>query len=409
MTPTIRYALIGTILFIVAGLGGWYFFIRAKQAEIQAADAGRGAGTAPSFASRVGSTYENIVSTLTETFTGDRDNNNAFDGERLVQVSKTPTAGAGFVGSGTSTRLRFVERGTGYVFDFLPETGALERLTNTLIPRTYEAQIEASGRMITISEEDDGSFSTARARVATTTDNGETLYPLLRTFLPSAITATAISPGGGELFYIVDTESGGKGVRTGWSGGAEREVLSSALSGWRAWWLQTGKIILVQKPSDEAMGYAYELGENGRMTPLARAPGLTLVPHPSMQAFISGASLAGDVSLSVRAGTSSTQIQLPLKTTADKCVWHPRELTAYCATPQTRPPARFLDLYHRGEAHTSDAWWRVDARDGTVKLLLPTGNATIDVERPVIDASGRGIAFINAVDKSLWILEIPNE
>jgi len=408
LTPTLRYILIGAIVVIIFGLGGWYFFIRAKQAGIETGDAGRGLGEAPSFVSRVGSTYENIVSTLTETFTGERESGSEFERERLSQVSKTPTAGAGFVGSGTSTRLRFVERGTGYVFDFTPETGALERLTNTLVPRTYEAHIGASGRMITRSEEEDGSFSTAKARIATTTAAGETLYPLLRTFLPNSITTAVLSPENDELFYIVDTDTGGRGMRAAWAGGAEREIFSSMISGWRAWWLPSGKLVLAQYASDGAVGYAYEIGESGRMTVLVRGLGLTFLPHPREQAFISGAS-TNDLSLFVRAGTSSTDTLLPLKTIADKCVWHPRELTAYCATPQTKPAANFLDLYHRGEIHTSDAWWRIDARDGEVELLLPTGNATIDVERPVIDDSGERIAFINALDKSLWILEIPNE
>lgn len=408
-SPALRYAFIGTILLIVVGLGGWYVFIRGKQADIESSDASRGVGlTAPSFVSQVGSTYENIVSTLAGAFTGDRGNTSSADEAQLVQVSKSPTAGAGFVGRATSTRLRFVERGSGYVFNYNLETGALERLTNTLVPKTYRASIAINGNMLMQGEEEGGEVIMARARLSTTTVPGETFFTLTRTFFAGNVTAAALRPEGDEVFYISRTESGGKGVRALWSGDNEKEIVSSMVSGWDATWLPSDRIILVQKPSDGTVGYAYEVGNGGGLILLARAEGMTFLPHPASKAYIYGAS-SKELTLSVRAGTTSTDVLLPLKTIADKCVWHPKDAVAYCAVPQTSPPPNFLDAYHRGEIHTSDAWWRVDGNAGTVELLLPPGDTAIDVEDPVIDASGSAITFINSADKSLWYLRISND
>src|SRR3989344_5709538 len=58
----VYYILAGVILFILFGLGWWYFFLRAQQGELRATDRARGAGTEiPSFESGAGSTYGNLV------------------------------------------------------------------------------------------------------------------------------------------------------------------------------------------------------------------------------------------------------------------------------------------------------------------------------------------------------------
>jgi len=74
--------------------------------------------------------------------------------------------------------------------------------------------------------------------------------------------------------------------------------------------------------------------------------------------------------------------------------------------PQRPTPADFLDLWHRGEVHTADAWWRVDMSAGSTELLYSPGDIMLDVESPVIDDEGEYIAFMNAADKSLWLLRI---
>jgi hypothetical protein len=67
-------------------------------------------------------------------------------------------------------------------------------------------------------------------------------------------------------------------------------------------------------------------------------------------------------------------------------------------------------MWYRGEIHTSDEWWKIDATTGSTTMIYSpkvSNNVSIDVDRPVIDATGNYIAFINAADKSLWMLKIP--
>ena len=43
---------------------------------------------------------------------------------------------------------------------------------------------------------------------------------------------------------------------------------------------------------------------------------------------------------------------------------------------------------------------------GSTKLLYAPGDIMLDVENPAIDDAGAYIAFMNAADKSLWLLRI---
>jgi len=424
--PTLRYLLIAIIFLTLVALGSWYLFLRTKQGEITDVDARRGTDLpARSFGSPVGSTYENIVSNLPAS-AGSDGGEEAGKLPRLAHINKTPVAGAGFVGSGTSTRVRFVERGTGFVFDVSPETGTLERLTNTLVPHIYRALITKTGAVIAQSESETGAATTFVGTVSATSSS-ETTRVLSQKPLAEGIRSFAVSPDGKEIFYIVEEPGGAVGIRAasdgtpakGESASGGKQIFSSAISGWQVRWSSNDRIILIQNASDNVAGYAGEIGKDGAFAPLIRnVPGLTLLPRPSSQsnspALLYGAS-SGGLSLFMRVNETSTAALLPIRTIADKCVWAPAPpkttqdkppLVAYCAVPQGSPPSDFLNRWYRGEVHTTDAWWRVDASAVSAEILYSPGSIELDVENPVIDDSGTYIAFMNAADKSLWLLRI---
>ena len=418
----LRYALIALVVLILVGLAWWYFFLSSKGETLRESDAGRGAGLeAPSFGSAIGSTYENILSSLA-TLAGQTGAEGTTTPPRLLQVSKTPAAGLGFVelgspsrknsdGQSTSTALRFVERSTGYVLEVSPQSGVVTRLTNTLIPRVYEAEVSRDGRVIErFLDGANGAVVTILGSIpVASTTAGDMLRALTQQRLPDGIRSIAFSPDGKELLYIAPGETGGAaGVRVNADGAKPQKIFSSSIPGWRVDWLRDGRIILVQNASDGVPGYAYELGKGGSLSPLVPpAPGLTLLARPLSSALIFGASSGSSLTLSARLDKKSSVSELPLRTIADKCVWSPSEqFVVFCAVPQRPTPANFLDLRHRGEAHTADAWWRVDMSAGSTKLLYAPGDIMLDVENPAIDDAGAYIAFMNAADKSLWLLRI---
>ncbi|TSC62004.1 MAG: hypothetical protein Athens041674_611, partial [Parcubacteria group bacterium Athens0416_74] len=53
------------------------------------------------------------------------------------------------------------------------------------------------------------------------------------------------------------------------------------------------------------------------------------------------------------------------------------------------------------------AWWRVDVSANTAEqIYTPEISVALDVEYPHIDSAGTHIAFMNATDKTLWMLTL---
>lgn len=399
----LRYTLIASIIVILSALAGWYFFLKGERESITEGDTGRGAGLGQPFGVSVGSTYENIVSSFS-TLVGGIVQSGSDTPPQLSHVGKSPTAGYGFVEK-NGTRLRFVERGSGYIFDVSPETGALERVTNTLVPRTYEALV-ANDRVVMRGVDEDGDIATIVGEITFSTSTSDAPAALKQRRLVNNIRSLAIRPDGSEFFYIIDSLQGGAGIRASWDEKSQKKIFSSAVLGWQIDFLSDGRLMVTENASDGAGEYAYRVGENSLQPLVGDVQGLTFLPHPVSPAYLYGES-AGSLSLFARFGTSSTNVLLPVRTIADKCVWSPLgTAVAYCAVPQQLPPSNFLDLWYRGETHTSDAWWRVDVSANSAEPLYSSANARFDVEDPMINESGTYIAFRNAIDKTLWLLRV---
>jgi hypothetical protein len=298
------------------------------------------------------------------------------------------------------------------VFQADPQTSAIERLTNTLTPKIYQALFTGGGHVIERSIGDSGAITTFAGSFSTSTSsasNADTAVGALSgSYLQTGIRSMAADPRSDQIFSIVETANGASGVRSQWDGSKAKTLFTSPLVQWNTYWISDGRIILLQAPADGIAGYAYALGSNGTLKQLASGVGLTVLPRASSTALLYGESGGGTLALFARVASSTTDVRLPIHTVADKCVWAPGvALIAYCAVPQVAPVGNFLDNWYRGAAHTADSWWRVDISAGTAQVFFtPDANLSLDVEEPVIDQGGNYIAFLNGADQSLWILRL---
>ena len=445
------YALVGVTVLILGALAGWYFFISTQTKTTVAEDTARGyisaplagkgsdaggatsvAGTLPKSPAAGKGVFSRIWDTITRRDTGvsdpstfasfnqdqagfTTDASQATDlpaklsGERpprLWHVEKKPVAGMAFVKNGSSEYLRYVDRGSGNVFEADPKTGDTTRLTNTLISRVYEATVTGSGRVIGRSIDEIGVVTTFIGSVATSSEATSSARSLLTADLPKNIAYIVADPKTDALFYLTSEAGTAVGIRSEWNGAKPKRMFGSPIMHWRPWWLADGRIVLVQAAADSVPGYAYELTGDGSLVPLLRAiPGLTLLPRAS-GAMLYGRSDSGTLALFAQINATTTATRLPIKTIADKCAWSTgRDPVAYCGVPQGFAAQNFLDDWYRGMVHSSDAIWLVDARAGSAEVLYtPDSSLSLDIARPAVDSTGGYIAFINAADQSLWIL-----
>lgn len=417
MRTVLEFSLAALIVVSLGALSGWYFFLRGEIRSTVAQDSARGFGAeAPTFGGALGSAYQNALSAVFGApESGSADANNP---ARLWQVDRAPVAGAGFVQTEKGARLYFAERGSGYIFSADLGAQTVARLSNTLMPKTYEAFFGKSGAVVERSLDEGGAVTTFAGSLATSS-SADDLHALSGGLLAKGIERIAVSPASDEIFYLVRESGAVVGIRARHDGSGQKRIFASGIGGWQVEWLPDGRIVLLQDPADGVPGYAYELKNAGVSALIGGLPGLTVLPRASSTALLYSTSGGGGIALFSRVSASSSAMQLPIKTVAEKCVWSPAgqsppggaggSLVAYCAVPQTSPVGGFLNAWYKGQTHPADAWWRVDASAGTASILFaPPSNLALDVKNPVMDERGGYIAFVNNADLSLWLLRVGN-
>ncbi|MBM3260834.1 hypothetical protein FJY93_00250 [Candidatus Kaiserbacteria bacterium] len=412
------YMLAALLVIILGGVTGWYFFLHIPQEKSAAIDAARGLGPSPlSFTG--GSTQKNVsmvVSGESGTSTTPTPDTASSTPSHLWQVDKTPVAGMRFVKQGTTTTLHFVERANGFLFTADYAQRSTVRITETLMPKMYEAFMSADGGVIQRSLDESGSITTFVSTVGATTSKTSTSTEknsLNGSYIAKNIHILAVHPSARSFFYFISNDSGGvDGMTASWSGTKPKKIFSSTMRHWIPLWLADNRLVITEGASDDLPGHSYSVASDGSLVLLlGNVPGLTILPHPSSKALIYGSSMGGKLTLFTQGVASTTPTALEIETIADKCVWlESKSLIAYCAVPSTPPSGKFLDSWYRGAVHTVDNWWKIDvAANAAMQIYSPkeSDGVKIDVERPMIDPTGNYLAFINASDKSLWMLKIP--
>ena len=430
-TPKLVTFLFGAVIVLtLGGLAGWYFYLHSQETTTTAIDSSRGLGvTPPSFEGTSGSTQANQA-IATQALSANSYKPSATSSSQLWEVDRTAVAGMGFVTSQADEHLYYVERANGYVFSAHPAGETTERLTDTLMPKVYEAQFSANGSVIERSVDAGGNVTTFLGTVSTSsslvsstsTTNVQRATVAAQTgatssepailagvYLEPNIRSIAVNPSSRALFYLIaDPQGGVSGVTMQWNGSKRTRIFSSTIGSWQPSILADGTMVLLESPVDGLAGYAYTLSPTGVLSALVGdVAGLTILPKASSSYLVYGASSGNNLSLFMQA--TSTSARLPFATIASKCVWLPgKSEIIYCAVPNNPAPSNFLDGWYRGTANTSDDWWEMDLSSGaSQRIYSPSANnVSLDVKDPIIDPSGNYIAFLNAKDRSLWVLRV---
>ena len=405
------YILIATLVLLMGGLTGWYLYLHSKTSSTQAVDIARGLyAPPPTFSGNLGSTAANTSDAGVPTGGITQPNTPI---QRLWQVDHGPVAGMAFdlpaKPTASSTDLYFVERANGYVFVGNAQTQKTMRLTNTLMPKIYEALFAPAQKGVILRSLDtNGAITTfAGSFASTTVATSSAPLALSGRYLPTNISHIIVDPKSGALFYLTPTAAayGVTGTSVSWNGTKSKQVFSSTLANWQPQYVGT-QIALIESPADDLPGYAYALKSGGALSLLfGPVPGLEILPNPQGDAFLYSASSLGTLSLYAQVGKKAPAL-LPIKTIAEKCVWAPgKSLMVYCAVPGNVASAHFLSDWFQGAVHTADTWWQIDTSEGTAQVFYTMSRA-LDVQDPQIDPTGNYIAFINGSDQSLWMLRI---
>lgn len=305
----------------------------------------------------------------------------------------------------TTSRIRYVEQGSGHIYEYDYASSSSRKLTNTTIPKTQEAYFLDNGSKVLLRYLDNTNrvIENYLANIPTSSVADK----LTGEFLPSNITAISVSPSSSEFFYIAKTSSGSVGNVYSVKSGVERRVFTSAFSEWLPSWVATG-IFVTTKPASTVPGFTYlqSITKNTFTRVTGNRLGLTTNPSPDGTKVL----LGEGSSLSILDVSSGATVAIyNLNTLPEKCAW--LQTSLICFASEGRSEANLPESWYQGKQYFNDSVFNINPSTGEYFFLasmseLYRKEIALDVTQPTISKDGKTIVFINKIDVTPWYLNL---
>ncbi|MFA6552320.1 MAG: hypothetical protein WCT19_02350 [Candidatus Paceibacterota bacterium] len=335
----------------------------------------------------------------------------------LREITPGPISGAVIFNTSNTANIRYVDRGTGHVYQTSADSSAVNRITNTTIPKINETIFNPTGSSFVaryLKSDDEtiqsffGNIKTSSSSVLTA--NGS----VTGDFMPVNIKQVAISPSGNKIFYLTDKNLGTVGVIANVDGTQKLQIFTSDLKEWIVFWPKEDTIILNTKASVMSPGYVFTLNsKTGKLTKILDSfNGLTTLFNQNLSYGLYSESRNGSFSLNILNVKNNNSINTTVQTLPEKCVWSKNDATvAYCAVPTIVLNGDYPDAWYQGVVSFSDDIWKLNATNGTAEIIARLRDLTTeDIDGINLSLSQKDdyLLFTNKTDLSLWMLKITN-
>ena len=314
---------------------------------------------------------------------------------RLRQLTTRPTAGAGFIEGG----IRYVERGTGHMYEIRLQGGEERLISNTTYPHTIRADFSVGGEYVILMSEQGVGMQSVLGKLV-----GGSTGELEMTSLPDGATETGFAKAGDTLNFFVPNAGGGTAYAYSLNTGKTTELFRLPLTDVRiVWGLPT---YVYTTPSAISTGYVYRVGKGGQLEYVTNG-GKGLMAFPYASGTLVSTIVDTDIVTRV---VGQRDLQL-LKMLPEKCtVGSIDKKTLFCASPLTLDTSKvYPDDWYKGTVGFSDTLLRVGLASSTVtvlSLLEEESGRPIDVENIGANSVGSLIYLINKYDDTLWMYDL---
>lgn len=332
---------------------------------------------------------------------------------RLRQISNRPTAGAWFfapASSSTPTRIRFLERATGHIFETPVDSYAETRLSNTTIPLVQEAVPLSENNMILRTISNGENISNAFGSLnATTSEQTMHTVPLAN------FNRVAVGQGGSTILTVTETTEGSRIELQQSDGSSSRTLLTSPIRSWIP--LASGEQFFIESaPSSGIPGFLYEIKVTGSISSVVgEIAGLIALPSPTGRYILYSSESGAQVALGMLDRKTGIIYTSPLDTLATKCAWvseEPPKIFCGVPDPVDAGSVTLPDDWFLGRIALNDGAWIINPIESSAHFLgkLQTiANTPIDVSTPVISPDGTYALFTNKNDLTLWALDLTRD
>ncbi len=316
---------------------------------------------------------------------------------------------------GTSTIIRYMERGTGHIFQrsFSSSTsmGHAEEISNTTIPRVTETLWTPSGDSLLVryTKDDSDEIDTFYGKLTVATSSESELGSVDGDFLDTNIQELTLG-GKNKIFSMQNTGGQTVGVISNPDGKKQTGIFKSPLTEWISEWPKEGTIALTTKASFQAPGFLFFLNTaNGNVKKiLGNIDGLTTLTNGDTSYILYSESTSQGFRLNtfnVKTGESNLAA---VQTLPEKCTWSKTDsATVWCLVPKFQTPGNYPDDWYQGETSFSDNIWKMNVKTGESELVVSIDNGVdIDGINLFTDKAENTLFFTNKKNMTLWSYDL---
>jgi hypothetical protein len=308
----------------------------------------------------------------------------------------TTRAVAGFVFTSNDT-VRYVERGTGYVYEIELLTETEKQLSLITVPQTTEAVFSPEGGSVALYTDENGVRRVKILDLLFREDTEESLSMLQQGAQDVAFKNEE------TLYYAVEANGMTLGYTYDVAKESATQVLTVPLTGVEMLWGSEGNIYTYSKPAAEMDGYLYQV-VSGVLKPIQNG-GLGLVSLVLNDDVIYSVITNGVYATKMASGGDVYDQGVFML--QEKCTPDPlQERGAWCAAPLGSVPASFVEEWYKGELVSEDQLWLSDLPSGKSSLkadLSKLARRAIDVNGIAVSERGDNLILRNKIDGALWI------
>lgn len=311
----------------------------------------------------------------------------------LRQLTTRPIAGMTFIDENT---VRYMERGTGYIYDLPLNGGVEQQVSYTTNSKVTSAHFSSEGNRVIYETETATGQRVSVGAIGKGDDGTGTLTGA--TLLAGAHDARW-NDDGVSLSYLLTTTGGSEGRTYHSIDQTDRVLFTIPLREARPIWGST--TYLYTTPSAFLQGYVYEV-KNGELDYIREgAPGLTAFAYQGGFATTEDAA-GGTISYAYQ---NNTRYQLPLALFPEKCTSR-GEGVLLCASPSDLGDIDYPDTWYKGVVSLSDLLWHIDISGKEARLISNPQTETgrmIDVQMIVAHETEDQYLLLNKNDMTLWL------
>ena len=318
--------------------------------------------------------------------------------------------------------VRYIERGSGHIFEAEVSVREPIKLSNTTIPRIQESMwfpTDPNKLLIRYLDSTNANIQTFMAKITDESDTDLELTDEDRInskkiegmFLIENITEITPSPYDTSVFYFVTNSNGSRGIVRSKSG-ESKTVYSSPMRELRPQWVSRDLVTVTSKASQEAPGFLYFLNPETQKTRLILSGLTALITNTSYDEntvlhYTKENQISTLRTYDVQENSTTNILSMTLP---EKCVWSRTEQEiVYCAIPSEPPQRDYPDGWYQGKSRFNDYIARINTKTQDIILLAlhedfvdlgaPFG---VDAHQLVLSQEEDYLTFINKKDLSLW-------